>query len=329
MSRGPSAGRDERVTNVEAVALPAGARDTRRGMVALSVTGVLWGSIGIVVRLLQDRGGSTQSIAFWRFVCAGAVLLVVLRPAGLREARTELRRPTRLIVVSLGSLAFQLSFFLAVRDVGVATATLIALGLAPVVLTAVHAVTTRSRPAARTLLVLAVALIGLGLVTAAGGGDISVAPHPARGVVEALVSGLFYAASTACSSALTARMAPMAITLATGLAGVVLLLPLVAVTGWQVPHTAAALGGTAWLGIVTTVVAYGLFYAGLRTTPGHVAMILTLLEPVTAVLLAAFALDEPLTVPNVIGGLLLLAAICVLYLPSGRSRADPVRPESR
>jgi drug/metabolite transporter, DME family len=313
------------MTNVEAAAVQAGARDTRRGMAALSLTGVLWGSIGVVVRLLQDRGGSTQSIAFWRFVCASAVLLIVLRPAGLRNAGTTLRRPGRLIAVSLGSLAFQMAFFLAVHDVGVATSTLIALGLAPVLLTAAHAVTSRSRPPARTLAVLAVALVGLGLVTAAGGGNASVAPHPGRGIVEALVSGLLYAASTAWSGRLSARMAPMAITLATSLVGVVLVLPVVAVTDWQVPRDAASIGGTAWLALVATIVAYGLFYAGLRTTPGHVAMILTLLEPVTAVLLAAVVLDEPLTIANVAGGLLLLAAICVLYVPTHRSRADANR----
>lgn len=303
------------MTEIETAAVPFAARDTRRGMIALAVTGVLWGSIGVVVRVLQDRGGSTGSIAFWRFVCAATVLLVVLGPTGLRDARDHLRRPGRLLGVSAGSLGFQLAFFLAVRDVGVSTSTLIALGLGPVVLTAAHAVTHRALPSARTSAVLFVAVLGLALVTSAGGTDAATAPQPLRGVLEAAVSGLLYAISTAWSSVLSARMAPMAITLATSLVGVLVLLPVVAIAGWQVPRTAVSIGGIVWLGVVATVVAYGLFYAGLRSTSGHVAMILTLLEPVSAVLLGALTLHEPLTPPVVAGAVLLLGAIGVLYAP--------------
>ena len=69
------------------------------------------------------------------------------------------------------------------------------------------------------------------------------------------------------------------------------------------------------------MVAYGLFYAGLRTTPGSVAMILTLLEPVTAVGLAAPLLGERLTTANVLGGSLLVAAVAALYLRPPPRRA--------
>lgn len=305
------------MTDADVGRSPMPLHGTRRGLLALSLTGVLWGSIGIVVRLLQDRGATTQSIAFWRFVCATAVLLVIVRPSGLRAGLVELRRPTRLVLVSLGSLGFQLAYFFAVHDVGVATATLISLGLAPVALTAAQAVLTRSLPPTRTLVVLAIALVGLALVTAAGGGhSVVVAPHPARGIVESVVCALLYAASTGGSAALTARLAPLAITLGTSLLGLVLLLPVVAVSGWQVPSSPTDLTGILWLGVVTTVIAYGLFYGSLRSTPAHVAMIVTLLEPVTAVVLAAVALGEPLTLANTAGGVLLLGAIYLLHLPT-------------
>jgi drug/metabolite transporter, DME family len=307
-----------------AVSSPA-SRAERRGMLAVTAAGVLWGSIGVVVRLLQDRGASTPSIAFWRFVCASVVLVVVLRRAGLRAAAVELRRPTRLVLVSLGSIGFQLSYFLAVHDLGVATSTLITLGLPPVLLTVSYALTQRSRPSGRTLAVLAIALVGLALVTSAGGGNAVTAPHAVRGVVEAVVSGVLFAASTSGSSVLSARLAPMAITLATSVLGVVLLLPVVAVTGWQAPHSPVTILATAWLGIITTVIAYGLFYAALRSTPSHIAMVLTLLEPVTAVLLAAATLGEPLTIADAFGGLLLLGAICLLYAAPRRSSANPDR----
>ena len=76
--------------------------------------------------------------------------------------------------------------------------------------------------------------------------------------------------------------------------------------------------------MVTTVIAYGLFYTGLRSTPGSTAMIVTLLEPVTAVALAALLLAEPLTTPNVLGGSLLLGSVIALYLrPRPRVNRPP------
>ena len=283
----------------------------RSGIAGLTLTGVLWGSIGVVVRLLLDGGVPTLSIAFWRLVCACAVLVPLLGAAGLRSVGAAARRPRRLAAVSVGSLVFQLLFFVAVRDAGVAVATLIALGLAPVALAVAEAVRDRVVPDARSLAVLACALAGLALVTGAGG---TAGPQPVLGVLEAAGSGLAYAASTAASGPLSTRLGPLAITFASSVVGAVLLAPAVLLTRADLPRTPTAAAGVVWLGVITTVVAYGLFYAGLRTTPGSVAMILTLLEPVTAVGLAAALLGERLTAANVVGGALLVAAVAALYL---------------
>ena len=113
---------------------------------------------------------------------------------------------------------------------------------------------------------------------------------------------------------MSTRLPPMAITVATSAVGLVIALPVVAVTGWYVPRTCPAVSGVVWLGVITTVVAYALFYTGLRSIPGSTAMIVTLLEPVTAVALAAVLLEEPLTTTNVLGGALLLTAVVALYI---------------
>jgi DME family drug/metabolite transporter len=287
----------------------------------LAATGVLWGSIGLVGRLLQDRGEPAVAIAFWRFVCASAVLAPMLGPAGRRALIREARRPTRLVAVAVGFLTAQLLYFCAVRDVGVAIATLIALGLAPVILTCTEAVTARARPTAGTLASLTLALIGLALVSASGAPSPHAAPQPLTGIVEAIGTGVAYAATTSWSAALSRRLGPSTITFATSVVGAVVLLPVVAVIGWHVPRTVPTAAGIVWLAVVATVVAYNLFYAGLRSTPGSIAMILTLLEPVTAVVLAATLLGEPLTVANVLGGVFLLGAVVLLYLAPGRSPA--------
>ena len=63
-----------------------------------------------------------------------------------------------------------------------------------------------------------------------------------------------------------------------------------------------------------TVAAYWLFYRGLRTTASEVAGVLTLLEPLTAAVLAAIVVHEALTGPALVGGGLMLVAVAALYL---------------
>jgi len=297
-------------------------QSARRGLIALTGAGILWGTIGIVVRLLQDGGMTSTSIAFWRWSCACLVLLPILGRTGLRSLGPQLRRPTRLFVVALSSLVFQLLYFFAVRDIGAGVATLVTLGLAPIVLHLSDAVSARALPPPWTLVVLALALGGLALVSM-GHHDAQVAPSPVLGLAEAMGSGLAYAASTAWSRPLATRLGPLPITFTSSALGLLLSFPVVAGTGWHLPRTPPTVGGIVWLGVVTTVIAYGLFYTGLRSTPGSTAMIVTLLEPVTAVALAALLLAEPLTRANVLGGSLLLASVIALYL---RPRPRPAPP---
>jgi len=293
----------------------------RSGVLALALTGVLWGSIGVAVRALQDASVSPLVIAFWRMVCACVVLAPVLAPRGARRLAAAARRPGRLLAVGLGSLGFQLLYFVAVRDVGVAVATLVTLGLAPVALIVYEAARGRRRPDVRTLAVLGCALAGLALVASSSGVDVATAPRPLLGLGESVASALVYAGTTVLSGPLSTRLGPFLITAGTSVVAVVVLLPAVLVIGPAVPVTPRVLGGLVWLGVVTTVLAYGLFYAGLRTTPGSVAMVLTLLEPATAVVLAALVLAEPLTPAGALGAAMLLLAVAVLYLAAPRRAA--------
>jgi DME family drug/metabolite transporter len=283
-------------------------------MLALSAAGTLWGTLGLVVRLLQDADLPTVVIAFWRLVLATTVLAVVVGRPGLHALRAEGRRPWRLLLVGVCFAVFQLSYFVGVRDAGVAVATLVTLGIAPVAATAWEAVRERRAPGARTLVTVGCAVAGLALVSTASGVDAGAAPRPVAGVVASLVSGLAYTASAILSGPLSRRLGSFVITAATSAVALAVMTPFALATGVGVPLDARTLGGLAWLGLVTTALAYGLFYRGLRTTPGSVAMVLTLLEPATAVVLAVVVLDEPATPAGVAGTLLLIGAVAVLYL---------------
>jgi DME family drug/metabolite transporter len=73
-----------------------------------------------------------------------------------------------------------------------------------------------------------------------------------------------------------------------------------------------ALALLTYLGVMTLAAAYALLYAGLRTVEGSAALVATLLEPVTAAVLAATLLGERLGPPGLLGVLLILVAVAGL-----------------
>ena len=83
-------------------------------------------------------------------------------------------------------------------------------------------------------------------------------------------------------------------------------------------------GAVLWLVILAlfpTVVGYALYTFGLRYLEATVAAILATVEPVMATLWAVMFLGESLTMPQVIGGALVIAGVIVLQQKDGRVNA--------
>jgi DME family drug/metabolite transporter len=155
---------------------------------------------------------------------------------------------------------------------------------------------------------------GLGLISLAAGSSSAAAPHPGLGIVASLGSGLGYAATTVLNRRLVVDGDPLLLTAATSGIGAIVLLPLALPFGMALPSDAVGDGWLVYIGIVSTVLAYGLFYAGLKSTSSEVAGVLTLLEPLAATVLAAMVLGESLTTTGMVGAGFLLLAIAVLYV---------------
>jgi len=290
----------------------------RWGLFQICLAGVLWGTGGLGVQLIREHEPmSVVTISAWRMLLAALVLIAVVLAARQLGAVRELVRshPGRAVAVGTGTALYQAFYFGSVVATGVTVSTVVSLGIAPVLLTVADAVRARRRPRAARLLVLGVALLGLVLVSATSGSG-ETGPHPALGVVLALGSGTAYAVATELGRPLAQVAGPLALTTTTTTVGTLFLLPfgLFAAIGDQrlVTTDPTAVVGLLYLGVVTMALAYGLLYAGLRTTTGSSAVIATLLEPVTAAVAAAVVLDERLGALGVVGTLLILAAVAGL-----------------
>jgi DME family drug/metabolite transporter len=299
---------------------------TWQGLVLVCLAGVVWGTIGTAVQLVHERSAlSPLTIGAYRAVAAVVVLLVAVGVLGRLDAcrvllRTRWRRAT---AVGVLTATFQLLFFVAVVATGVGVATVVCLGFAPVLLLVVTSVRRRRIPSVGHAVTVGTAVVGLLLVSTVGaGGD--TAPHAGLGILAALGSGAAYALSAEVASTLSQGHDPLSLTAVTMCVAAAVLIPV----GTVPVHLA---GGTtrssdvpswlliAYLGVVTMALAYALLFAGLRTTPSGTAVVATLVEPVTAVLLAGLVLREGLTPAGIVGSLLIVAAIGSL----GRRQEEP------
>jgi drug/metabolite transporter (DMT)-like permease len=302
----------------------AGAR--RSGLVAVSAGALLWGTTGVPVAIIHERTGlSAVPIGCLRLVIATvAVALVYRSTAGVRVLAR--RHRGWLVAAGIGLGAYQALYFVGVQYVGVTISTLVSLGIAPVALAAWAAVHRRRLPSGFALLTLVAALAGLVLVSVRSGGSAG-GPHPLFGLIASLAAGLAYAATTVVNHRIAADGDALLLTGVTSAIGAVTLLPFALVLGLWWPGDAVSSGWLVYIGVVTTVVAYALFYRGLQTTASETAGVLTLLEPLAAAALATVALHERLSVLGIVGAVLMLAAIAGLYLRVPES--DPLPPPER
>lgn len=295
------------------------------GLAQICLAGILWGTGGLAVQLIrEDEPFSPVTLSALRMLIGAAALVAVLAALRGFARLVDLVRthPGRVVATGCGTAAYQALYFASVTQVGVAVSTVVSLGLAPVLLAVGSAVDRRRRASAPELAVLVAALAGLVLVTLATGGG-GTGPRPGLGVALAVASGTTYAVTTVVGRTLAHRTEPLVLTTASTSVGALALLPtLVLVDGPLLPQSGTTAAWLVYLGVATMAGAYGLFYAGLRTVTAGAATTASLLEPVTAAVVAALVLDERLGVVGVAGTLLVLAAV------AGLARTDPVVAEA-
>lgn len=307
-----------------------GSRSHLRGLLEVGAASVLWGTGGLAVQLIREHEAlSPVTISAWRMTIAAVVLLVALvalRRGG--ELVTLARRhPRQLLAVGAGTAAYQGFYFVSVTQVGVAVSTVVSLGLAPVLLTVLESARDRRAPAPSRLGVLAAALVGLVLVSVAGH-ESSTGPAPVAGVLLAVASGTTYALTTVAGGSVSRTSSPLVLTSGMTLVGAAVLLPCLAVVdGPRVTTDAVALAWLAYLGALTMALAYVLLYSGLRVVAPSTAVTASLVEPVTAAVVAAVVLGEALGPVAVVGIVLVLGAVAGLGRPA--AAAGPVLPDAR
>lgn len=296
---------------------------TAPAMAAACGAGFLWGTGALVVNLLIVRFGLTaENVSFWRFVVGALFLLAVFgRPAFFRRVPAH----AKLLAAAGACMAlYVLCWFLAIARIGAAVPTLIALCLPPVLVTLWGVARGRERLEPALVVLLAAALGGTALVVLRHGGAAALVPAAvlAEGVALSVASALLYALFTLVSGGLSKSLGagPATTGLTVVAAATMGLAAFYTPLSWpnQLPPEAWLL----YLGLVTAAIALLAFTWGAQRLSPTALTVATLVEPLTAVLLAAWLLGESLGPAQWLGAALMLAAITGLGLRDARRSAQ-------
>jgi drug/metabolite transporter, DME family len=279
------------------------------GAGSLVVAGVLWGTGGLTGSLLAHHTGlGPLAVATYR-LGGGGLLLVALLTA-IRRPVPRGRRPlTRIAIVGGLAAMFQASYFAAVQAIGVSLATLLTIGVSPVLVLLAEAVTGRRRIGPAAAATTTLALAGLALLIGV--------PQSSRNLTALLAGGGFALLAAGGFATLTLVQARPVAGLdelsTTGWAftlGACLLAPLAAATGGlRFTPGPVSLGLAVTLAVGPTAIAYAAYFRGLRTAPAGTAALMALLEPLVGSALAALVLGDRLGTAGLAGAALLIVAL--------------------
>ncbi len=286
------------------------------GALMAASAAVMWGTNGVISRFLFQAGITPLTLVESRSIVTAlgmaGVLLVVAR------GRLRLRRGDLPLVLLFG-LALAVvtyAYFLSVKLLPVAVAVMIQY-TGPTLIALYTALVSRRLPSWHVWAALALTLAGIALL--AGVGDL-LAGGAARGVTTL---GVLVASGSAVAMAfyilvgerLGKRMHPQT-SVVYGFA-IASLLWLGFQPPWQFQTAALEpehLPLVLAVGIIGTLVPFGLFLAAMRRLDATRAAILATLEPVTAALISWVWLGEHLDAWQIAGGALVLVGVTVVQL---------------
>lgn len=274
---------------------------------------ILWGTTGTAQTFLPEDAHPFV-VAAARSAVGGLALLIpllLLRKINLKQWSWK---ETLLAAICIG--LFQMLFFSSVKLTGVAIASVVAIGSAPVFSGLVEWSIFKQRPTRVWLISTLFALVGCAFLFL-NSGTVTVNPV---GVLLSLGAGIVFAIYTMSSKALVAKHDAVSAVAMTFSVAALLLTPFYFINGaaWTVEPINAAI--LLYLGIGTTTLAYVFYTTGLRKIPSSSALTLSLAEPTTAAILGVVVVGEVFTWNSWVGIVLLLGSIVVLTVGSRYSK---------
>jgi drug/metabolite transporter (DMT)-like permease len=278
------------------------------GLCALSAAG--FATLSVLGKLAFATGLSLPAMLSLRF--SGAALLLFVYLVLTRRALWPGRR-TGLLLLGLGAVGYagQSTLYFSGLARGSASISSLVLYVYPVFVALLGWAVEGRRPSGRQVLAMVVALAGVALT--AGGAGRGKSSHDLLGPLFVLASAAWYAGYIILSHRVVHTSGSLVGTFWIACGAAFSFHGLALVGGvWQAGLPSAAVPILLAMAAFSTVLPLTTFLAGMMRVGPTTASLLSTLEPVFTVLLAAAVLGDRLLPPQWLGGALILAAVLLL-----------------
>lgn len=274
----------------------------KQAKLMLSLSMILFGTLGVFTRNIAVASGE---LALYRAVLA--FLLIAGYMLATRQKIDVKAIKKELFLLLFSGMAMGINWILlfeAYKHTTISVATL-SYYFAPVIVTVVCPFLFRERLTRKQLLCFVMSTLGLVLII--GGGGTDGGNNHILGILLGLGAAVFYA-SVILLNKFIKNVAGIHRTLLQFLAAVCLLLPYVFSTGGL--HL-QVLDNKGWIsllivGLVHTGLTYCMYFSALKELRGQEVAILSYLDPLVAIVVSVLILGEPITLFQLLGGILIL-----------------------
>ena len=288
-------------------------------MLLIALSASAFGAMAIFARFAYAAGADVYGLLAVRFLLAAIAMGFVMRARGI--SLPPWRRV--LALAAMGGIGYVSQSYCFFTALNYAQASLVALllYLYPLFVTILAAVFLKEHLTTSTVIALVLCSVGAGLTV--GGGEGS-----SLGIALGVAAAVIYSIYIVVGARVTAGVNAIATTtvICTAAALVYVTLGLLRAGAGVPPQFPVSAGG--WLALVaialvSTVLAILTFFAGLQRLGASKASMLSTLEPVVTVVLAALLLGEHIGPTQAVGGGLILAG--VLWLTRRASGTPPLK----
>ena len=279
---------------------------------------LVFGTIGLLRRFIDLPSGV---IACFRGLLGCVLLLLLQRLRGKKPDTASIRRYLLPLLISGGMIGFNwMLLFEAYRYTNIAVATL-CYYTAPVMLILASPLVFREQFTWRQLVCVALAACGMVLVSGVLDGG-TVPDGTLSGIALAIGSAVLYASITAVNRKTLSRMDAYDKTIVQlGAAGLVMVLYLALTGGFSDLHLTALSAGLMLLVSLThTAIPYAMYFGAMVRLPTQTVALMSYLDPITALILSALVLHEPLSPAGLTGAVLVLGSTVLSELWGGKKQ---------
>jgi drug/metabolite transporter (DMT)-like permease len=284
------------------------------GLLLITISAASFGVMPILARFAYAAGADPITTLWLRFWIAAVVMAVIMLLRRLPFPRGRVLLGL-VLMGALGYAGVSLAYFTALT---MASAGLVALllYLYPALVMVLSVIFLRERLSRVKVEVLFLALVGTTLTTGLVGGA------SALGIFLGIVAALLYAIYILVGSHVVHQAGSIASSTIVMIAAATSYSGMVIIHGPALPQSMSGWAAVVAIALVSTVLAFVTFFAGLKLVGPITASTLSTLEPVVTVGLAAVVLGETMGLLQLCGGVLILLAAITLI----RSETRQQRP---